>query len=992
MDPDRQRIQDDLRGRLKGEVFCDPLYTQMYATDASIYAIEPTGVVRPRDAEDVAATVQYAAEHQIAVHPRGAGTGLTGGCLGSGLTLDFSRFMRRVIQEDRDQVRAEAGTLLADLNIRLAQRGRQFGPDPAAQEVSTVGSAIAVNGSGSHWPRYLSVREQVRSLEVVLASGDIVEVPRGPWDGSEAIAPVLRELAVRTEQTLRGSRELIEAHRPLSVVNASGYHVFDPLPAEGLDLIPLLVGSEGTLAIITAATLATVVRPKASNVALLFFDRLEKGARAALEIPAGAVAVCDLMDRRLLALARESEPRFEALIPETAEGMLLVEVDGETPLVVREQLREITHSLARRKRLAFESRIALDPAEAQFYWRLVRHFVPSLYRVSGASRPLPFVEDMAVPPESLPESLARIQSVLKRHQVTASLFAHATHGQLHVRPFFDLTQPDEVARMHHLARDLYREIAELRGTIAGEHGDGLSRSWYVREQSEGLFPIYQEIKRIFDPRSILNPGKVADSVPVSPTAHLRTTVRSRPTEVVRAPADGPPTLDAAAASGQELVLAWNTLQVHDMVATCNGCGRCRTRSPQERMCPIFRILPREEASPRAHANLLSGLLTGHLDRKALASDELRAISDLCINCHQCRLECPAGVDIPKIVLESKAQHVELNGLPPIDWWLGQLDTVASWLSRFRPLANYLIANRRVRWLLERTVGLSRMRKLPRIDRQSFLQRAARSHWTRQTKTQGPRVVYFTDLYANWFDVQLAEATVAVLQHNGVSVYVHPRQIDSGMALVSAGAVQAVRRRAQRNTSILADSIRQGYHVVTAEPSTALCLTHEYPHFVDNEDVRLVQQNTSDVCAYLWGLHQQGRLELDFHPINLTVGYHLPCHMRAISGGAPGESLLKLIPGMHVRRLDKGCSGMAGTYGLKASNFRSSVRAGWPLIQAMRDPHLDVGATECCACKMQMEQGTTRITLHPIKLLAHAYRLMPEIERLLGQQSGKLVVT
>lgn len=991
MDIDRQRIQDDLRGRLRGEVLCDPLFTQMYATDASIYAIEPLGVIRPRDTQDVSHALQYASEHQIPIHPRGAGTGLAGGCLGSGLVLDFSRFMRRVIREEEETIRVEAGVFLADLNQRLSYRGRHFGPDPAAQEVSTIGSAIAVNGSGSHWPRYQSVREHVLSLQVVLASGEVLEIPRDPVDGREGTSR-LHEIARAVGVRLETFRVPLQALRPRSLVNSSGYHVFDALEPTGVNLVPILVGSEGTLAIITAATLSTVPLPRHAGVALLFFDRLEKGARAALELADGSVSACDLMDRRLLSLARETDSRFDSLIPDSAEAMLLVEVDGSSVEDVREQLREIVHNLWRRKRWAFEARIALDAKESQLYWRLVKHFVPSLYRISGATRPLPFVEAMAVPPASLSEAFVRVQNVLKRHQVTASFFAHAAHGQLHIRPFFDLTQQDHIAKMHNLARDLYSEIKELGGTISGEHGDGLSRSWYLREQFGPLFPLLQEIKRIFDPSGLLNPGKVADSVPVSPTAHLRATVRSLHMD------PHPPLLEPSTeendtpATTYELLLNWDTSQVHHTVAACNGCGRCRTQSSLERMCPIFRIYPCEEASPRAKANLLSGLLTGHLDRKAIASDELRAISDLCINCHQCRLECPASVDIPRIVLESKAQHVELNGLSQIDWWLGRLDTVAAWLSRVRPVANLLIANRRVRWLLERTVGLSRMRKLPRIEGQSFLQKASRRQWTRQTKTQGLRVVYFTDLYANWFDVQLAEATVAVLQHNGVSVYVHPRQVDSGMALVSAGAIQAVRRRVQRNSVILADAIRQGYHVVTAEPSSALCLTHEYPNILDNEDVRLVTQNTSDVCAFLWGLHQQGKLELDFHPINLMVGYHLPCHMRVLNMGAPGESLLKLIPGIHVQRLDRGCSGMAGTYGLKAVNFRKSMRAGWPLIRAMRDPHLDLGATECCACKMQMEQGTTRMTLHPIKLLAHAYRLMPEIEKLLAKQSGNLVVT
>jgi Fe-S oxidoreductase len=253
-------------------------------------------------------------------------------------------------------------------------------------------------------------------------------------------------------------------------------------------------------------------------------------------------------------------------------------------------------------------------------------------------------------------------------------------------------------------------------------------------------------------------------------------------------------------------------------------------------------------------------------------------------------------------------------------------------------------------------------------------------------------LYFTDLYANRFDVKLAEAMVAVYRHNGIDVFVHPDQRPAGMALISAGAVDRVRPLAARNVSLLAEAIRQGYHVVASEPSATLCLTHEYKNLNDDEDTQLVADNTSDACAYLWQLHLQGQLELDLKPINVAVGYHLPCHLRALRVGSPGESLLRLIPGITLRRIEKGCSGMAGTFGLKRENYRNSLRAGLPLITAVREPAIQIGTTECSTCKIQMEQGTTKPTIHPLKVLAFAYGLMPEFQRLLTARSGELTVT
>jgi Fe-S oxidoreductase len=270
--------------------------------------------------------------------------------------------------------------------------------------------------------------------------------------------------------------------------------------------------------------------------------------------------------------------------------------------------------------------------------------------------------------------------------------------------------------------------------------------------------------------------------------------------------------------------------------------------------------------------------------------------------------------------------------------------------------------------------------------------ATRRRLTRPVSTARRKVLYFVDIYANWFDVQLAEAFLAVMEHNGARVYVHPQQQSSGMHLLSLGVIDRARRMAARNVARLAEAVRQGYTVVCTEPSAALALRHEYPQLLGTPDAQLVADNTSEACTYLWELHRKGNLELDLQPLNATVGYHLPCHLRALEVGTPGENLLRLVPGLTVRRIEKGCSGMAGLYGLKRENYRASLRAGWGLISALRSPTLQAGTTECSTCKMQMEQGTTKPTLHPIKLLALAYGRMPELAGRLHARGEELVVT
>ena len=1015
LDQQRERIQDDIRGLVAGEVRCDDVFLQLFASDASIYEIKPLGVVRPRSAADVSACLRYAAQRHIPIHARGAGTGVAGESLGSGLILDFSAHLRRVIRLDPERVRVQPGVVYERLNEALRPLGRVLGPDPASGQVTTVGSMIAIDAAGSRWLRYGSMRRHVESLQVVLADGEILEVGREELaDGASASTiPRKRDLVNRLAALLSENAELIRRHQPNTPQNHCGYDLVDILADGHIDLARLLVGSEGTLALITEATLRTEPLPRHRGVAVILFDSVEKAARAVPDVVASSPSACDLMDRRHLSLARAAEPRFDQLIPLETEAALLVEQDGEDPLEVRGRLHRLVNELWQQKRMAFGARQAFEDEETELFWRLVDKVQPVLYRTGGLNRPLPIVEDMAVSPGVLPDFLVRMQNVLKRNQVTAALYCHAGQGQLHVQPFLDLAGPDDVQRMRRLAEELYQEVFALGGSIGGEHACGLSRTAFVRRQAGPLFDVFREVKRIFDPANILNPDKIVAEGEDMTARYVRPSIRMGGSAKTASPspiaADGaadpaaPPTAVSTSTLAEdgiapelrnlvELQLNWEPSRVNDAVAACNRCGECRTQTPKLRMCPIFRFMPSEEASPRAKANLLRGVLTGTLDLGVLTSDEFKAIADLCVHCHSCRFECPAGVDIPRLARESKAAYVAVNGISPAQWAMTRLDSLGSLGGLIAPAVNWALANRQMRWLLEKTLGIAQGRKLPRVASRNFLRRAARRRLTRPARRGGQKVLYFLDVYANYFDPQLAEALVAVLEHNGIAVYVHPDQRQAAMTSIACGALDHARRMAEHNVAILAESVRQGYHVIASEPAAALCLTHEYPQLVDNDDARLVAAHSSEAGGFLWKMHTLGQLQLDFKPLNLTVGYHTPCHLRALQIGSPGENLLGLIPGLRVQHIEAGCTGMAGPYGLLHQNYRSSLRAGLKLISRLRHPDIQAGVTECSACKMQMEQGTTKPTIHPIKLLALSYGLMPEIARLLSSPGQELIVT
>ena len=990
MELDRRRVEEDLRGIVSGDVLCDDASRALYATDGSLFEVWPLAVVRPRTADDVAHVVRWAAEEKIPVHARGAGSSVAGLALGRGIVIDCSRYLRRIVATGDTTVRVQAGVVGAALEDHLASCQRTFGPDPANRGVTTVGGMIGRNTSGSRFARFGDVRSRVASAQVVLGDGSIVEVkPTQPrFTRLDDPAPDrMANLAAGVAAILAAAQDTIAAACPPGRCLHGGYWL-ESLDRDGLiDLPKLLAGAEGTLGIITEATLETTADSGATAVGLILFDSLDKAAEAALRLRPLGPSACDLFDKRHLMLASKAKVAFDLLIPPVADAGLLIEFSAAEPRQCQAKLDEALRLAQAARwgsgRLAIDARRAEDAFDAELFWELSRNLLSTVHEVRGQMRPVAFVEDIVIPPTALPEFLRRLQDVQRREAATAMLFGHANHGLLHVRTFADPRAPGEQERLERLADAIYTEVVAVGGTIGGEQGLGLSRTAFFQQHFPEFAAVCTDVKRLFDPCGVLNPGKIVPPLEADDDAP-------------EPPVGFRPALTSAQSTPLP-VLQWSAAGLTDEVDACNGCGACRGHSPTTRMCPRYRENPAEEASPRAKANLMAAFLSGRLDSKTLESEAVRTITDTCFNCHQCRIDCSAAVDIPALVMELKGAQVAANGLRWTPWVLSRADTLSAFGGAMRPLANAALANPQARWLIEKLLGVARGRKLPPFAGNQMLRWAARRGLTRPSRRSGPRVLYFLDTFARRHDPLLAQAFVAVLERNGIGVFIDPRQVAAGMPMVAEGDLAAARRLARVNMRVLAEAVRLGYRIVCTEPAAVTCIRHDYPLLVEDDDMQRIIDNTCDAATFLWELHREGRLRLDFNPVAGRLLYHTPCHTRLGTGGSHAEHLLRLIPELSLDATDHGCSGMAGTFGLAREHYRASLRAGLGLVTAVRSGGIDAGATECSACRLQMEQGSSKPTVHPIKLLAKSYGLLPGsgptgLDTLLTTPSGRLTTS
>ena len=964
-------LERELRKVIRGDVRFDPASKLLYSTDASMYQMEPVGVVIPRDGDDVQAALELSRTHGVALLSRGGGTSLTGQTVNHALVLDFSRYLNNVIEVNREEkwARVQPGVVQDELNHHVRPLGLLFGPDTSTSNRATVGGMLGNNSGGSHSIAYGLTVDHVIEITALLADGSKAvfgEVTPAEFEAKTRLTSlegaIYREVA-RIRETYAAE---IRARYPTQWRRVAGYNLNELLGvsvrphslAGGGNARPrpfsmarLITGSEGTFVTILEAKMRLVDRPKRTGLDVIHFRDIQEALECSQSILETGPYAVELTDKMILDLARGNieQSKRMGFVQGDPAAILMVEYAGDDEAEVRAKI-DALEARRQRERFGYANSIAVDPAEQQSMWKLRKAGLGLLFGTHGDAKPLAFVEDTAVDPRHLAKFVARFREIFTRHGVDGAYYGHCSVGCLHIRPAIDIKTARGIEQVKTIADEITDLVVEFNGTISSEHGDGRARSPFLeRMYGPTIMQAFRELKRAFDPDNRLNPGNIVASPAV--TEHLRYGAQYKTWEPITL-------LDFSERGGYAAA-----------VEMCNGVGECRKKL-EGTMCPSYMVTKDEEHSTRGRANALRAVLSGKLPPSEFTGRRLYEVMDLCLECKGCKAECPANVDMAKMKYEFLHHYYQANGLPLRNKLFGRIARVNALSAPLAGVVNWVNGLAPTRWLLEKLAGIDRRRPLPALASETF------TEWfgKRPAPARAPRgdVVLFHDTFVTYNTPAIGRAAVRVLDAAGYRVVLVDRKC-CGRPLISKGMLEEAREHSRWNVAQLAPYARRGVPIVGLEPSCLLTLRDETVDLVRSDDARMVATQTFLFEEFLLRERAQG-LELPFAGNGRKALLHGHCHQKAMVGTAPTVAALTWA-GFEVSEVDSGCCGMAGSFGFEKEHYDISVALGnrrlAPAVKAV--PADTVVVAPGISCRQQIEHLAGRRAQHPAEALADALR-------------------
>jgi FAD/FMN-containing dehydrogenase/Fe-S oxidoreductase len=995
-----EKLERRLRRETRGEALFDKAARGRYATDASIYQIMPAGVFIPSDDADLGTALDIARDLSVPVVPRGGGTSQCGQTVGTGLVIDNSKHVRRVLDIDAANRIAvvEPGLVLDHLNARLAAHGLWFPVDVSTGAQATLGGMAGNNSCGSRSIAYGNMVHNVLGVGAWLADGTRADFgPLNTLTGrAAALADFVRELAARHR------REIVERW-PKVMRRVGGYNldIFDnqserPYSADGeVNLAHLLIGSEGSLAYTRTLTLKLAPRPPHRVLGVVNFPSFRASMEIAQHLVKLAPSAVELVDRIMIDLGLANptyRPHLEAGLIGRPAAVLLVEFSGENLAALESKLIALVALMGD---LGFPGSVVslTDPAAQKNLWEVRKAGLNIMMSLKGDGKPVSFIEDCAVPLEHLAEYTDALTEIFARHGTHGTWYAHASVGTLHVRPILDMRRDGlegGASRMRAIAEEAAALVRKFRGAYSGEHGDGICRGEWIRWQfGDSLYQAFRDIKRELDPRGLFNPGKIVDPPRMDDTALFRFAPPSarNPYRTVALE----PVLDWSAWDVQNDALTETitppgsggdaTRGFAKAVEMCNNNGHCR-QFDAGTMCPSYRVTRDERHLTRGRANTLRLALSGQLGPNALAGDALHEAMELCVGCKGCKRECPTGVDMARMKIEFLAHYKARHGYSLRDRLIAKLPDYSAAASRLAWLSNLRETVPGARRLSERLLGFSAKRSLPRWRADTFWRDPGEDGWASreavlEAASSGKNAaVLFVDTFNGTFERENAIAAARVLRAAGYLVHTLPsRGADGaghyccGRTYLSVGMVDGARIKARRLIKALEEFARCGIAIVGLEPSCLLTLRDETLVMGLGESARLVASQAMLFEEFVAREIRAGRFSVRFRSADRPVLVHGHCHQKAFAAVAPILEVLELIPNSHARLIESSCCGMAGSFGYEAAHHEMSMQmAELTLLPAVRAAPDAIVVADGTSCRHQIADGTQRIAVHAARLL------------------------
>lgn len=949
-------FRDVLAPRLEGDLRIDSMSRALYATDASMYQRSPLAVLIPKSRDDVQAAIEEASQFRIPVLPRGGGSSLAGQAVSEALVIDFTLHLNRILEVDYEAktVRVEPGLVLDRLNKAMAPYDLMVGPDPASSNRATLGGMVGNNATGTHSITYGNMIRHLRSLDVLLDDGSPAhfgEMTEQDWH--RACEGVRREAVIyrAIDELLVSKAGVIKRDTPKHWRRNSGYRLEQLLDRSARNMARLLCGSEGTLAVTTAIEIDLVDRPRKTALGVAHFETMREALESVTTILETGPAAVELFDGIAIEQTRRA-PGFAhqlTFIDGDPGAVLITEYYGETDGELTARVDDLKRALDRAGQ-GYGVVSARTPLEISNVWAVRKEGLGLIMGVEGDHKPMPFIEDASVPVEHLPEYVSELEKALEGTKTV--FYAHASAGTLHIRPFINTKDAREVEKMRDISLASMELVRKFGGAVSSEHGDGIARSWLLEPLvGKDLYDVYVGVKDIFDPERLLNPGNIVEAPPM--TEHLRMGPDYTALPVIEE-------LDFSDSGGFARA-----------VELCNGNGACR-KLDSGTMCPSYMVTMEEADSTRGRANALRMAMSGGLPPEEFTGEQMYGVMDLCIQCKGCKTECPSNVDMAKIKTEWLSKYWEANGMPKRARFFARMPQITRRLTGpAARAANWVNGRKAVRGILERSMGISQKRELPRFAAEPFTTWFAKQTWT----TDGPPVVLFADTFNNYNHPETARAAAEFLNRIGFSVRVAEPRLCCGRPQLSKGLVREAQVQAMQVVDAMHQDAVNGTPVIGLEPSCILTFRDEFLSLLPG-DTRA--NELADVAVtfeeFVTHLNSTDALrDVQWTGAERDVLLHGHCHQKALIGTGPSEICLSIPPNYTVKTVDSGCCGMAGAFGYEVEHYDVSIAmAERRLAPAVRAASEDtIIAAAGTSCRTQIHDTTGRTALHPAQILRDA---------------------